>query len=255
MAWSLVEELPQAACPWSPLLQARDVPESSSNRSAGDTMRVLMISADDFEDTELLVPLSAYVRKRDFSRTPEPRGDGRGRGRSNRKGRRFVVHKHDASRLHYDFRLEVDNVLASWAVPKGPSTDPREKRLAIRTEDHPLGYASFEGVIPRGEYGAGTVMVWDRGTYRNLRARKGKDSASMERALADGLIEVWLHGRKLKGGYALKRTDRGKKARWLLIKMDDDEADARRNPVRSAPKSAKTGRTLNEIARAARRAR
>jgi DNA ligase D-like protein (predicted 3'-phosphoesterase) len=166
-----------------------------------------------------------------------------------------VIHKHDASRLHYDFRLEVEGALASWAVPKGPSTDPREKRLAIRTEDHPLGYASFEGVIPKGEYGAGTVMVWDRGSYRNLRGRKGKESVGMKKALADGLLEVWLHGRKVKGGYALKRIHRGKKPRWLLIKMHDDEPDACRNPVRSAPRSAKTGRTLNEIARAARGAR
>ncbi len=188
--------------------------------------------------------LSDYAGKRDFSRTREPTGRGK-----RKAGRRFVIHKHDASRLHYDFRVEVDGVLASWAVPKGPSTDSREKRLAIRTEDHPLQYASFEGVIPKGQYGAGTVMVWDRGTYRNLRAGKDKQSMSMKKALDDGLVEVWLKGKKLRGGYALKRTDRGKKPRWLLIKMDDDAADARRNPVSSERKSAKSGRTLNQIAR------
>jgi len=190
--------------------------------------------------------LAPYRAKRDFSRTPEPK-DGRG----GKAGRRFVVHQHDASRMHFDLRLEVDGALASWAVPKGPSTDPREKRLAVRTENHPMKYASFEGVIPAGEYGAGTVMVWDRGTYRNLRAGKGAKSVGMKQALDGGLVEVWLKGKKLRGGYALKRIAGGKKPRWLLIKMDDDEADARRNPVRSAPKSAKSGRTLREIARAA----
>lgn len=185
--------------------------------------------------------LSAYRGKRDFARTPEPSG----RARTAKERPRFVIHKHDASRLHYDFRLEVAGVLASWAVPKGPSTDPREKRLAVRTEDHPLDYARFEGVIPRGEYGAGTVMVWDRGTYRNLRDEKRRMSESVK----DGLVEVWLRGKKLRGGYALKRIARGSKPRWLLIKMDDDEADARRNPVSSEPKSAKSGKTLRQIAR------
>ncbi len=187
--------------------------------------------------------LSGYASRRSFAKTPEPGGGGK-----TRRGQRFVIQKHDASRLHYDFRLEVDGVLASWAVPKGPSTDPREKRLAIRTEDHPLKYARFEGVIPEGEYGAGTVMVWDRGTYRNLRAAKD-DAAPMGEALDDGLVEVWLKGRKLVGGYALKRIARGGKPRWLLIKMDDEKADARRNPVSSQPKSVKSGRTLAQIAR------
>ncbi|HSO07045.1 MAG TPA: DNA polymerase ligase N-terminal domain-containing protein [Pelomicrobium sp.] len=188
--------------------------------------------------------LAEYRRKRDFGKTSEPKGGGRGRG-----GRRFVVQKHDASKLHYDFRLEVDGVLASWSVPKGPSTNPKDKRLAIQTEDHPLAYADFEGVIPEDEYGGGTVMVWDRGTYRNLRANKGKDSVGMADALDQGFLEVWLDGDKLEGGYALKRTDKGKKPRWLLIKMDDDKADARRNPVSSQPKSARSGRTLKQIAR------
>src|ERR671930_1238021 len=109
--------------------------------------------------------LDAYRKKRDFRRSPEPRGGGRRRGRP---GPRFRVQKQQARSLHYDFRLEVDGALRSWAVPKGPSTDPREKRLAMPTEDHPLEYGDFEGVIPEGQYGAGTVIVWDRGTYRNL---------------------------------------------------------------------------------------
>ena len=188
--------------------------------------------------------LKAYREKRDFHKTSEPAG-----GRRRRSGgRRFVIQQHDASSLHYDFRLEVDGVLISWAVPKGLSTDPGDKRLAIRTEDHPLDYIDFEGVIPAGEYGAGPVLVWDRGHYRNLRARKGRDSRSMEHALDDGLVEVWLEGEKLAGGYALKRIKGGKKARWLAIKMNDDHADARRRPTRTEPESVKSGRTLEEIA-------
>jgi DNA ligase D-like protein (predicted 3'-phosphoesterase) len=187
--------------------------------------------------------LKDYRSKRDFRKTGEPSG-----GRRRRGGRRFVIQKHDASRLHYDLRLEIGGVLVSWAVPKGLSTDPSEKRLAIQTEDHPLDYIDFEGVIPKGEYGAGTVMVWDTGAYRNLRARKGRNSQSMEDALSDGLIEVSLEGEKLAGGYALKRIEGGKKPQWLIIKMNDEQADARRRPTRTEPASVKTGRELDEIA-------
>jgi DNA ligase D-like protein (predicted 3'-phosphoesterase) len=189
--------------------------------------------------------LETYRSKRDFHSTREPSGNsGRRKG-----GRRFVIQKHDASRLHYDFRLEIDGVLVSWAVPKGLSTDPGEKRLAIRTEDHPLEYLDFEGVIPKDEYGGGTVMIWDTGPYRNLLANRGKDSHSMEDSLEDGLIEVWLDGEKLRGGFALKRTEGGKKPRWLAIKMKDEHADARRNPVSTETKSVASGRDLDEIAR------
>ncbi len=188
--------------------------------------------------------LSKYDEKRRFDKTPEPRGGARKQG-----GRRFVIQKHDARRLHYDFRLEIDGVLVSWAVPKGPSMDPSDKRLAVQTEDHPLDYADFEGVIPKGEYGGGTVMVWDYGTYRNLRANKGKNSASMEDSLAQGLVEVWLEGEKLQGGYALRRTSANDgKAQWLLIKKRDDEADARRVPTNTETASALSGRSMDEIA-------
>ncbi|MGA9538382.1 MAG: DNA polymerase ligase N-terminal domain-containing protein [Desulfobacterales bacterium] len=186
--------------------------------------------------------LSKYRQKRNFQRTPEPEG---GESGSSEKPH-FVIQKHDASSLHYDLRLEMDGVLKSWAVPKGPSTDPREKRLAVPTEDHPLDYADFEGVIPEGEYGAGTVLVWDTGPYRNLRSEKKDGGVSMAESYADGKIEVWLEGRKIKGGYALIRT--GKDDRWLLVKMDDDEADARRNPVSTEPTSVLSGRTLEQIA-------
>jgi DNA ligase D-like protein (predicted 3'-phosphoesterase) len=188
--------------------------------------------------------LEAYRSKRNFRKTGEPMG-----GRHRKGGRRFVIQKHDASSLHYDFRLEFGGVLVSWAVPKGLSTDTRERRLAIQTEDHPLDYIDFEGVIPEGEYGGGTVLVWDTGFYRNLRANKGRDSRSMERSLEDGLIEVWLDGEKLAGGYALKRIEDGDKPRWLVIKMDDEHADARRRPVSTEPDSVKTGRDLDTIAR------
>ena len=202
--------------------------------------------------------LKEYEEKRDFSKTDEPSGSGGGKRRRGKMGgagesgkRRknpiFVIQKHASRTLHYDFRLEAGGVLVSWAVPKGPSTDPREKRLAVPTEDHPLEYADFEGVIPEGEYGAGTVMVWDTGTYLNLRAEKEADGASMERSIDEGKIEIRLQGKKLRGGYALIRTGGVGKARWLFIKMRDEEADARRNPVGTEQRSALTGRTMEEI--------
>jgi DNA ligase D-like protein (predicted 3'-phosphoesterase) len=188
--------------------------------------------------------LKSYRGKRDFRRTGEPQGG----ERPPSDQPIFVIQKHDASTLHYDFRLEVEGVLKSWAVPKGPSTDPRVRRLAIPTEDHPLEYADFEGTIPQGEYGAGTVLVWDTGPYRNLRAEKEDGRLSMPQSLEDGQVEVWLDGTKLQGGYVLIRTGKGDDARWLLIKMNDEEADARRNPTSTEPESVLTGRTLVEIA-------
>lgn len=194
--------------------------------------------------------LQEYTKKRDFKKTNEPEP----KKKKTSDKPLFVVQKHDASRLHYDFRLEIGGVLKSWAIPKGPSTDPREKRLAVETEDHPLEYADFERVIPEGEYGAGTVLVWDTGTYRNIKKHKaqskdGKDTGmSMEELYDKGQIEVWLEGEKIKGGYALVHTKMGgDKKNWLLIKMDDEEADARRNPVSTEPDSVKTGRSLDEI--------
>jgi DNA ligase D-like protein (predicted 3'-phosphoesterase) len=186
--------------------------------------------------------LQDYRSKRDFRRTPEPSG----KGKSTSKEPVFVIQKHDASRLHYDFRLEVDGELKSWAVPKGPSLDPREKRLAVRTEDHPLDYAEFEGVIPDGEYGAGTVLVWDIGTYWNLKEKQGKP-VSMAEALERGQATVWLEGKKLKGGYALARFRKKGDENWLLVKMNDEHADTRRKPLITQPQSAITGRTIEEI--------
>lgn len=183
--------------------------------------------------------LQEYRKKRDFRSTPEP--DGNGGFKKNTP--LFVVQKHEASSLHYDFRLEVDGVLKSWAVPKGPSTDPRQKRLALPTEDHPLEYADFEGVIPEDEYGGGVVMVWDRGEYQGI----NENGTTMHQALDKGKVKVRLNGSKLQGGYALIRTNTGSDERWLLIKEKDDAADARRNPVSTEPKSVLTGRTLKQI--------
>lgn len=187
--------------------------------------------------------LDAYRDKRDFERTAEPSG-----GVSTGPGNRFVIQKHDASSLHYDLRLEVDGVLVSWAVPKGPSTDPRDKRLAMPTEDHPLDYIDFEGTIPEGSYGAGTVLVWDRGAYENRTTDDDGEELSMTAGLERGHVSVRLDGEKLSGGYALTRVATGDDERWLLVKMDDEKADARRNPVSTEPDSVKTGRTLEEVA-------
>ncbi|QPP05502.1 3'-phosphoesterase [Streptomyces bathyalis] len=187
--------------------------------------------------------LRHYRGKRHFGRTAEPRGaetaPSEGRGG-------FVVQIHDASTMHFDFRLEVDGVLKSWSVPKGPSPDPREKRLAMPTEDHPLEYRDFEGVIAAGEYGAGTVIIWDEGTYRPI-------SENFAEALRRGHATFWLEGGKLRGGYALTRFrggggDDGREA-WLLVK----EADARAareggTPDPQRARSARTRRTLKQVA-------
>jgi DNA ligase D-like protein (predicted 3'-phosphoesterase) len=192
--------------------------------------------------------LSTYRGKRRFGRTPEPAGSKRARLGRARTGPRFVIQKHDATSLHYDFRLEAGGVLKSWAVPKGPSTDPRDKRLAMPTEDHPVEYIDFEGVIPEGEYGAGPVIVWDTGTYRNL-TMDGEEEVPVEEAVERGHLTFWLEGRKLRGGYALTRVSKGKRPRWLLVKMDDDGADRRRKPVSSQPESVLSGRTIRDVAK------
>lgn len=183
--------------------------------------------------------LDEYRAKRDLAKSGEPSG-GRRRGDD-----RFVIQRHEASRLHYDFRLQVGDVLVSWAVPKGPSLDPRDKRLAVRTEDHPLDYAEFEGRIPEGEYGAGTMIVWDAGTYSNRTAKRGREIA-MEDAVEHGHVSVWLEGEKVRGGFALSRMGEGRD--WLLIKRDDEGADRRRKPAKSQLASVLSGRTNRDLA-------
>lgn len=190
--------------------------------------------------------LSRYRSRRDFRRSPEPRG----REHGLRKDRNpiFVIQQHRSSHLHWDLRLEVDGVLRSWAIPHGPSTDPREKRLAVATEDHPLEYADFEGVIPPGEYGAGTVIVWDAGPYRTLADGDESEAPDIADALAGGKALFWLEGRKIRGGYALVHARvGGDPDHWLLVKMKDEGADARRNPTRTEPESVISGRTLDDV--------
>ncbi|MEH3106658.1 MAG: DNA ligase D [Sphingomonas fennica] len=189
-------------------------------------------------------PLDAYNAKRDFARTAEPAGaSGRSDG-----GNLFMVQKHDATRLHWDFRLELDGVLKSWAVTRGPSPDPADKRLAVETEDHPLSYATFEGTIPKGEYGGGTVMLWDRGTWMPV---PGKDPA---KTLKEGHLHFTLEGERMKGEWLLVRLKpRGKEKRtnWLLRKVADDHAGASGDLVDRALTSVATGRTMVEIAEGA----
>jgi DNA ligase D-like protein (predicted 3'-phosphoesterase) len=184
--------------------------------------------------------LSKYNEKRDFRSTQEPEGK-KGKGSKNR----FSFQKHDASTLHYDFRLEYDGVLKSWAIPKGPSTDKRDKRLAIRTEDHPTDYIHFEGTIPEGNYGAGKVLLWDKGTYENITEKDGK-IRSIGDSLDEGHFLIRLNGEKIKGGYAMTRID-DEKGQWLFVKMDDDEADGRRKPTSTEPESVKSGKDMDEI--------
>lgn len=226
-------------------------PKGSKSAKPKDAKAEKPAKAEKAENSDAL---QRYRSKRHADRTPEPMG-----GEPAPGGKpRFVVQKHSARSLHYDFRLESGDVLYSWAVPKGPSTDPRDKRLAMRTEDHPLDYIDFEGVIPRGEYGGGEVIVWDTGTYRNETGtgrRAGRGSAGKDPTVADavehGHVTVWLEGEKLRGGYSLTRTGRdGDKERWILVKKSDAEADARRNPVSSQPASVRTGRTIEDVAEA-----
>src|SRR5579883_3233759 len=188
-------------------------------------------------------PLAEYKRKRDFSKTPEPAGGGP-RSSADRQ-LAFVIQKHAARRLHYDFRLELDGVLMSWAIPKGPSYDPEDKRLAVHVEDHPIEYGGFEGVIPEGEYGGGTVMVWDRGTW-------APEVPDVNAALQKGDLKFSLHGAKLKGSWVLVRTRGfgGRRSSWLLIKHRDQFASTRDIAV-AEPRSAASGRLLAEIAQAA----
>ncbi|MFZ2994691.1 DNA ligase D [Sphingobium sp.] len=183
-------------------------------------------------------PLADYNRKRDFAKTKEPHGR-----TAAGKGNRFIVQKHDATRLHYDFRLEIDGVLKSWAVTRGPSPDPEDKRLAVRTEDHPLSYATFEGVIPKGEYGGGTVMLWDEGTWAPIAGKSASD-------LDKGHLHFTLQGERMKGDWLLIRLKpRGKEKRenWLLRKIADDHAGTGDALVERALTSVQTGRTMAQI--------
>jgi DNA ligase D-like protein (predicted 3'-phosphoesterase) len=185
-------------------------------------------------------PFEEYNKKRDFSFSPEPIGVIKEKGGQ----KKFVVQKHNATTLHYDLRLELEGVLKSWVVPKGPSMDPKVRRLAIPTEDHPIEYADFEGVIPKGNYGAGTVIVWDSGTFRNS---KGEEKSFADN-LEEGHATFHLNGSKLIGNFALIKTNRGKsRPQWLFFKMKDEYAIPGSEITSEKPNSSKTGRSLEEV--------
>ncbi len=204
--------------------------------------------------------LKEYQRKRDFEKTAEPSGDAAGTSpRATAADQlHFVIQKHDASRLHYDLRLEIDGVMKSWAVPKGPSADPSVKRLAMQVEDHPIEYNSFEGTIPAGEYGGGTVMLWDHGTYEIENAPDDDQNSSARDQYCDGELKVIFHGKRIKGSYAIVRTKgmggSSSKPSWLLIKHRDVQA----RPESDSPltekymKSVTTSRTMDEISKGSR---
>lgn len=187
-------------------------------------------------------PLAEYKKKRDFTKTAEPEGKA---AKKSKRGLHFVVQKHAASHLHYDFRLELDGVMKSWAVPKGPSYDPKVRRLAMEVEDHPIEYNTFEGTIPKGQYGGGTVMLWDRGTYE-------PEGGGGEDALRDGYergdLKIVLHGERLLGGWVLVRMRRPGRPQWLLIKHRDEYATAKVDVTDAVQTSVTTGRTMDEIA-------
>jgi bifunctional non-homologous end joining protein LigD len=187
--------------------------------------------------------LAKYHAKRNFKVTPEPRGSAQ---KAAGEELSFVVQKHQASHLHYDFRLEWNGVLVSWAVPKGPSLDPSVKRLAMAVEDHPLEYGGFEGIIPEGQYGGGTVMVWDRGTWE-----PEAESEDVNAAIRDGELKFTLNGNKLKGSWVLVRTKgAGERAQWLLIKHKDRYASAA-DVVTEKPRSVVSKKLMAQIAKAA----
>jgi bifunctional non-homologous end joining protein LigD len=191
--------------------------------------------------------LGEYRRRRDFNRTREP-VDGK---RKKAARLAYVIQKHAASRLHYDLRLELDGVMKSWAVPKGPSLDPAVKRLAIHVEDHPIEYNQFEGTIPAGEYGGGTVMIWDHGTYSSA-GDKDDAEAALRVGYRRGDFKFVLRGKRLRGSWVLVRTkgrgDGSRQEQWLLIKHRDEAADPDIDPTEAYQTSARTGRTMDEIA-------
>ena len=194
-------------------------------------------------------PLAEYKKKRNFSKTAEPTGEVR---RRSRRGLRFVIQKHAASHLHYDLRIELDGVMKSWAVPKGPSYDPKVRRLAMQVEDHPIEYNTFEGTIPAGEYGGGTVMLWDRGTFE---PEGGGGEDAVREGYERGDLKIVMHGKRMFGGWVLvrmRRDDAGR-AQWLLIKHRDEFADADVDVTEVATTSVVTGRTMEQIANRGRR--
>lgn len=189
--------------------------------------------------------LSLYKKKRRFNETPEPEG----KEKSSKKGLKFVIQKHDASHLHYDFRLEMEGVLKSWAVPKGPSLNPADKRLAMMVEDHPYDYRNFEGVIPAGNYGGGTVIVWDEGVYEPMDTEglsKKEQEKILLQQLYSGNLKITMHGKKIKGDYALfLMKGRGERS-WILVKKNDEFSSG--EDITEKDRSVKSGKSMIEVA-------
>jgi bifunctional non-homologous end joining protein LigD len=190
--------------------------------------------------------LTLYKKKRRFNETPEPAG----KEKSSKGFLRFVIQKHDASHVHYDFRLEMEGVLKSWAVPKGPSLNPSDKRLAMQVEDHPYDYRNFEGVIPAGNYGGGTVIVWDEGTYEPMEEAEGLNRKEQEKLLLKqlhaGNLKIRMHGKKIKGDYALFQMKARGERSWILVKKNDEFASE--EDITEKEESVKSGKTLVEVA-------
>jgi bifunctional non-homologous end joining protein LigD len=193
--------------------------------------------------------LTRYQTMRDFAVTAEPSGKTTKAASSKRL--RYVIQKHAATRLHYDFRLELHGTFRSWAVTRGPSLDPADKRLAVEVEDHPLDYGDFEGTIPKGQYGGGTVMLWDRGTYE---AENGGGVNALRDGYARGDLKFELHGERLRGGWVLVRMKRPGRPQWLLIKHRDEFATSAHDVVEDEMTSVVTGRTMDDIAAGKKRA-
>ena len=221
--------------------------KSASEKSASTKGPVKKSAVAKTATSSVRKSLTRYRAKRDFEITTEPSGE-----KAVRSGEAlaFVIQKHEASHLHFDLRLEVDGVMKSWAVPKGPNVDPSVKRLAMEVEDHPMAYNTFEGTIPQGEYGGGTVMLWDRGTYSPDEINPGEsENEAARRALDAGKLAFTFHGKRLKGSFALVRTRGGEtRSQWLLIKHKDRYAKAGRDIVADVMTSVASGRRMEDIA-------
>ena len=243
---------------------AKKTPKKSASKTVAKTAAASRASARTSSTRRSAAEqLTEYQRKRDFNRTAEPSGSTPSARSAEPKHAatpvadqlRFVIQKHDASRLHYDLRLEMDGVMKSWAVPKGPSADPSVKRLAMQVEDHPIAYNTFEGTIPAGEYGGGTVMLWDTGTYEIENAPTDDQNSAARDGHERGELKLNFHGKRIKGSYALVRTrgmgGNAAKPSWLLIKHRDEKAHPESSSVLTEKymKSVTTGQSMEQISK------
>jgi bifunctional non-homologous end joining protein LigD len=247
---SVARKKPAAKASAKTTRPTRKVASKTANKTAGKAAPASTLSAAE--------QLREYQRKRDFEKTAEPSGTSTRARKPSRSAAanklEFVIQKHAASQLHYDLRLEIDGVMKSWAVPKGPSADPSVKRLAMQVEDHPVAYNTFEGTIPSGEYGGGTVMIWDNGTYEIENPLEDDMNAAAHNQYERGELKIDFHGKRIKGSYALVRTKgmggSAAKPSWLLIKHRDEDAHPESDSSLTTKyvKSVTTNRTMDEIA-------